>query len=774
MSMNVITAFQLLGFFCAYFVVTVLIPHFVLGKSLRIRSRYEKFMIYSVFGNFYVINLVFILQLLHISNTFTLLFFTILPCAIIKIRMEHIPFVAKLSEWVTVLRKIVGGQMGLKAYRNQRRAVRAERKEKIVKHLRRVYVEKMPEVALLVGLFVLLFIIYGVSLFQAYGYKASDLIVHNYWINAMEKNDIFVSGVYPYGFHNMLYFLHAVFGFDTYVLLRIGSFVQMVWIFMILLCFLKCITKSAYLPFIGVIGYACTGIAATNTMSRYYATLPQEYGMIFILPAIYCGFAYFRAQRRENRGSQSRTSLLYLCGFAASFSLTFAVHFYGLFIAAFYCIAMAIGFIAWIFRRPFFKKIVITVFISVGIAILPMMIAVLMGTELQGSLGWGLSVILGRPVTLSEKETINTDGTYAEADDSENYLDTNGGGLLPSTQPKEETNAAPVQESRLKAIVQNFKHLPQLSKDALGEFVISEEFGSYIPMFLGMIVLLSLMGLGFLLSPYRDKCYGAVLLSSGIFLFFMTVLVAAGRLGLPMLMDAARASVYYAYCMPIVFVLLGDGLIVLVSAFWNYRFVRDGLSYVMLLGFLVWFILGDNVRRPWKTGGFETNSAITCLTNIISNEKDHTWTIVSCNDESRMLFDHGYHYETYTFLREQEGIASLAHVRIPTKLVFFFIEKVPIDYAISYEGSGQTISADGALRSLPSGGGLGKYQGENRFVMMSRFYYWAEAFRALYPNEMTVYYETDEFICYRCEQNPYRVFNFAIDYYYNTVGYMHN
>ena len=50
---------------------------------------------------------------------------------------------------------------------------------------------------------------------------------------------------------------------------------------------------------------------------------------------------------------------------------------------------------------------------------------------------------------------------------------------------------------------------------------------------------------------------------------------------------------------------------------------------------------------------------------------------------------------------------------------------------------------------------------------MSRYYYWAEAFRKLYPNEMTVYYETDEFICYRAEQNPYRVFNFAIDYGYN-------
>ena len=38
---------------------------------------------------------------------------------------------------------------------------------------------------------------------------------------------------------------------------------------------------------------------------------------------------------------------------------------------------------------------------------------------------------------------------------------------------------------------------------------------------------------------------------------------------------------------------------------------------------------------------------------------------------------------------------------------------------------------------------------------------------SLYPNEMTVYYESDKFICYRVEQNTYRLFNFAIDYGYN-------
>ena len=105
---------------------------------------------------------------------------------------------------------------------------------------------------------------------------------------------------------------------------------------------------------------------------------------------------------------------------------------------------------------------------------------------------------------------------------------------------------------------------------------------------------------------------------------------------------------------------------------------------------------------------------------------------------------------------------------IPTPRVYFFVEKVPLDYAVSYEKSGQRISEEGASRELCYATGLMPYQGENRWVTMSRMYYWAESFREIYPREMSVYLETDRFVCYVVEQNTYSLFNFAIDYGYNT------
>ena len=110
-----------------------------------------------------------------------------------------------------------------------------------------------------------------------------------------------------------------------------------------------------------------------------------------------------------------------------------------------------------------------------------------------------------------------------------------------------------------------------------------------------------------------------------------------------------------------------------------------------------------------------------------------------------------------------ENLHQDTEVKIPTKNVYIFIEKVPVDYAIVYSGSGQSVSEKGAVRSLPGGTGLESYGGENRWILMSRIYYWAQAFKEKYPNEMQVYYETDQFVCYKIEQNMYHLYNFAID-----------
>ena len=82
------------------------------------------------------------------------------------------------------------------------------------------------EYVLFTLLSVWLLYIYGSNEIIQYGYTVSDLPVHNYWINEMSKNNIFAAGVYPFGFHCIIYYIHTVFHIDTYVILRLFSVVQ--------------------------------------------------------------------------------------------------------------------------------------------------------------------------------------------------------------------------------------------------------------------------------------------------------------------------------------------------------------------------------------------------------------------------------------------------------------------------------------------------------------------------------------------------------------------
>ena len=133
-----------------------------------------------------------------------------------------------------------------------------------------------------------------------------------------------------------------------------------------------------------------------------------------------------------------------------------------------------------------------------------------------------------------------------------------------------------------------------------------------------------------------------------------------------------------------------------------------------------------------------------------------------------MIEEYGYHYEMITFLRELKDLDKNKEITVPTQDVYFFIEKKPVNYASSANAlEGTSISEEYANKPVSAKTGILCYQGEERWNTMSHMYYWAQKFKKLYPNEMQVYYETDEFVCYKLHQNSYSLYNLAIDYGYN-------
>ena len=766
MSMTTLVILRFVGVFAAYTGLTVLLPAIMFRRILAGRRLSEQFLMCYTFGNFYIINIVFAVQLLHISGFWTLVLFTAVPGILIWGRVNRVSLRELCMKTGIVCKKILQGSMGIKGflYRVKNRSMAVLKKAVWL-----FYCEVVCNTLqwILAGAVIAaLFWIYGRQLILTYGYCASDIPVHLNWINQMSRGNLFASGVYPFGFHCMVYYLHAVFGFDTYVILCVFYLVQVFFIHIVLLAMLKLLCRSLYLPYAGIMVYILGSFWARQTYSRFGSSLPQEFGMIFVIPSVYFLIRFFQT---EKKNLKNRETKLILGCFALAFSLTLAIHFYGTMIAGLCCIGIAVGFCTRFLNKEYFRRIMLTGIISVFLAVLPMGIAFAGGTPLQGSLGWGLSVING--------DSSDTEDTSENEAAQKQAMEEMAARLIENTQ---NSNSESVQTGEIPIITEAPKHsladkareIPKKMKNLremmirrIQEFIINsqEQWCAYAV--LAGIAVLILLGLMFIIL--RRITYGEMLMSAGFCMGILTLLLCAGNLGLPVLMDPARCSIYYVYLLIVSITVLGDGLLYLIFMPRILTISRNVVSFILTVSMAAGMIHQGLVKTPDFISDYVSNGAFTCLTNIIKENKDETWTIVSANDETQMGLDHGWHYETITFLRKQEHINKDTKLIIPTEKVYFFIEKIPLNYSVVYSGSGQSISKKGASQSLPNSGGIGMYQGEGRWILMSRMYYWAQAFMEMYPNEMKVYYESEDFVCYVIPQNMYHQYNFAIDYGYN-------
>lgn len=777
MSMTTLMILQFIKIFAAYTGITVFLPAVMFRRILKGRRLSEQFLMCYTFGNFYIINIVFTLQLMHISNVFTLCLVTALLSVLIGCRVNRISPKALIKKNGEVFRKLLQGTMGVKEaiFRIGRKLTVSGRKTGGI-----FYREVVCDVLqwILTGAVLLaLFWVYGRQLVLTYGYRASDIPVHLNWINQMSRGNLFVSGVYPFGFHCMIYYLHTVFRIDTYMILCLFYLVQVFFIHMVFLAMLKMLCKSKYLPYAGTLIYILGSFWARQTYSRFYSSLPQEFGMIFVIPSVYFLIRFFQIEKEQLKTKETK---IILGNFALAFSLTLAIHFYGTMIAGLCCIGIAIGFCTHFLNKEYFRRIMLTGIISVFLAVLPMAIAFAGGTPMQGSLGWGLSVISGgkKTDTADQVKTGNLSVQNRSLEEiaaqlQENSANQDGGSGEEVVQNTTEA-PKPSMTEKMKSVLEKIARIPEKIKNTwkmmaqrIWDFVINTP--TKWPSYAILAGIACLIVLGIVFCVIRNAGYGKMLLSVGLCMGILTLLLCAGNLGLPVLMDPARCSIYYTYLLAAALTVLADGIISLLFMQGVLKICLDPISFMITVGLVVGCISQGWMKVSDFSSGYVSNGALTCLANIIKENEDKTWTIVSANDETQMGLDHGWHYETITFLRKQENLKKDTEIIIPTKNVYFFIEKIPLDYSVTYAGSGQSISKKGASQSLPNSGGISMYQGEGRWILMSRMYYWAQAFMAKYPNDMKVYYESEDFICYVMPQNMYHQYNFAIDYGYNQV-----
>ena len=773
MSMETLNVIQFIQLLIGYLGFTTGLPALIFYRKVKRFPAAVRFLIYFTIGNFYVINLVQLLELLHISYRITLFLFTFVPAILLIVKIYHIPVASYLKKVLGECRHYILRELGFKTFMRHRWQEIKVFLRVAGRNAWRLFKENFLDIPFLVIFAFLVWKVCGPGILHNWGYGASDVPVHNYWINGLIENNIFVAGIYPMGMHCLLYYLSTMLGIPVYVTLRLFWLVQYSMIAVMILVFLKGHCKTRFLPYLGIMLFVGAKYFNSISYSRYGAVLPQEFGMLYILPSIFFMMEFFQTRKEELEKGINRircTSSWHLLGFAMSFSLTMSTHFYDTIIAGVICIGIAVGYGYWIWRKEYFFRILLAGILSILMAFLPMAAAFLTGKELQGSMYWAMNVIGLRDYTVLIFRILCI-GVVAV---------TAGGIILivrgiKSGKISLENKEVPNHSLIGKLIFQLSSLVPLAAILLIGwkyrETVLwgCEHNAFSVPdMNWVLYGIGAALGVGVLLRYFVASMRGAGIFAMVVAEVILGLILVSGTLGWPMLMEPYRASIYLAYLIPVVIIMTVDGAVNLLflDRLWETR-QAVGLT---LTGVMIFYSTKyDWIRGSFGGGSLEMNEAILCTTNIMKDNEgqDNKWTIVSANDELRMIEEYGRHTETIEFLEDMEYWNRTKEVTIPTEKVYFYIEKKPLNYANGYGGEIPVVSEEQAEQPLPQNSGINAYNGTERSVTMSRMYYWAQKFMELYPNELKVYYENDRFVCYYIDQNVYRLYNFAIYYGYN-------
>lgn len=774
-SFNVVTMEWIGKIFILYTLMVLALPYFVMRNFLRGRRMTQKFVFCVVGGNFFCIMLVLFWGIFHITNRYVLIASTaVFPLGILlKIRKkiwekycvvfltDFMRFIKRENSFHYILRKFF------------RWLVRKS------KDLGRplFYMVKNNLIECTLFLVCSIAVIYYFSITNHFGPRASDLVVHMLWINEVDKGNLFCDGIYPFGMHALIYYMHAVFGIPTVRIVLLFATIQTFYIFTMLLVFVKELCRFRYTPYLTYIAFIIGDYIQSNRYSRYYATLPQEFGMIFLLPCAIAMLRFFRAVREERNEIQrmKKEKLLYtkispdrrwkestvqLWIVIISFGLTFSVHFYITIIAVFLLLPVVFVYIKYVIDWNTFRKLVIAGTLAVVIPIVPMAAAFIGGTPLQASLYWALSV-MGVDGVIDETDTEeipkeNTsleDGEILNNSDAEKIVDAN----------------EQVKSSLEERIVYSFRTLKQSISDFLRNLVLERKL-DYNVWIICMVLLGLEIPLMWLLREWDSSRQNLFIILYNVLLLFVAV---SPNLGFPVIIDENRISIFFSYTALVCLSLAVDGICIIGNYLIRIKQVWQISSCVLVLVFGCYTVFGGRIReKSVNASSLQKDGAALCVYDIMENYPEKKWTIVSCNEERNMISPVAWHYELIDFLESMEDYDENDEMYIPTQFVFFFIEKDVLNYTVDNEFT----DVDGRVREewasydLPAKNALLQYSSYERIIVNSRMYYWAQEYQRRFPNEMKVYYEDDEFICYMMEQNEYYLNNFAIDYGFNSGG----
>ena len=573
--------------------------------------------------------------------------------------------------------------------------------------------------------------------------------------------------------HCLLYAIHCLLGVKTRMLILFFGSIQGVAILLAFYCLMRELFRWRWVPLLALTMISLCGNGTElglKSMVRLQGTLPLEFAMMFQFFCVLFLLRYLKSsQKLCGRGKLSGLILGNdLLVFTMCVAATVSVHFHPAVTTVFMCLGIAPFYFRRVFSRERLLPLVAAVLAGVLAALLPMAIAWASGIPLNGSFGWGLKVIQN----LEEDEGDKGDEEFQLQIEQEPDSDA-------------ETNIISKVVNTAAFVVQMI-YLGHLS------LARGHQYKAYV------IVMFGAMGVSLLMKWLlarrprlleRLKQYGISQISFdgyvtlAILSIAVVLLGISSDLGLPSLTTTDRIFVTERMLLLAAVWIPLDFLFSLAASFGIFRLLQV-LSAASLAVLCFWCTSRENYHGYLFCGLTRYPVEISVMDKIIDSYPQFQYTIVSPTDGLYHVNEYGRHEELLTFVQKSAGDRYF----LPTRYVFVFVEKKPLRYDQNYffagpswlalekytlEGSRQApdvwaseISAQAAQKEIPQFSlPFDNYRYlENRTVVESKAYYWCQRFAELYPHEMSVYYEDDDFVCYYFEQEPHSPYNLAIDY----------
>lgn len=643
-------------------------------------------------------------------------------------------------------------------------------------------------------LVLLVLLAYGMLYFSwnplhTYGYGFSDIIVHHSWTNALQQGQVFSAGIYPEGMHCVVYAISTLFGIEMYSVLQylqcanIPAFLAAIYLFAREIGSWK---GSALVALTAFLVLKLDIMEIIDAMSRLQASLPQEFGLchVFLIPTFLLRYLK-NASRVEFRGRKTRffwdeNLVIFTLGIAASVS----VHFYVTIMALFSCLGVIV---VWFFKVFHWRRLVplaLSAILAVVLSFGPMLLAYAAGIPFQASIFWALNVMKSTEEDLPAMEQPSDLG-------EEPGKETLAQPLPVQSVPTEKSS--PGLGERISNLVSAFaKRLQKIAEGVKYSYLRLYSWQSIpVAAILGWAAVGLALAYRLLKAVLRRQFPGlrfpvenldGYAMVAVIFLVYLMA-HAPGETGFPKLIAPERlgaAGHGFLMCLLILPVDLAGMLLSRVCGRKRMPvFSAAASGAVFLLA-----VLGGYYHGYLFLYGTRFNATVNVTVSILNNIPREQFTIVSPTDELYQVAGRGFHEEILTF----QSNAQEQEYYIPTRYLFFFLEKHPIRPYQYHFGDGPAWLARQCYSPLFPGASVGTQMmiGQisdetagkelilgnklsdaymspyNREIVESRMAIYLRQLERVYPNELNVYYEDDDFICYCLEQNPDRLYNLGM------------